>query len=154
MTHGYLPCDIYSLVRKAVVYSKADRYMRGNHCHGIQVEIGWSDCLVALGAVGPSQLSHLSATGFAEVVPRQHMNLGASLTWNDFGGSADAKNKIRMLVSRLTENIAFETAEENGASYSKNILSDSLRDKPKGMVLTGPSGHGKSYLARIIAAEV
>jgi DNA replication protein DnaC len=74
--------------------------------------------------------------------------------WSDFGGSTEAKNKIKLLVSRLAENKSIETASETMGSSSQKSLSDSLQEKPRGMVLTGPSGHGKSYLAKIIAAEV
>lgn len=152
MTHGFLPCDIASLVRKAFVYSNSDHIT--TDVSRIPSEIAWSDFLLALSTVGPSQLSNLSSSGFAEVVTRQHLGSEASLTWNDFGGAIEAKNKIKLLVSRLAENGANSFLNDEVSRGSSKTLSDALQDKPKGIVLTGPTGHGKSYLAKIIAAEV
>jgi SpoVK/Ycf46/Vps4 family AAA+-type ATPase len=123
LTRGYLPGDLASVVRR----------IASTHSK-VDTGLDWSKVLSAVSSMPPKQLQALdmlSGNGFG---------LGSSgdvksLCWDDFAGYDEIKKKlIKILCSKKTSKIQ-------------------ISNLPSGILLHGPAGCGKTYLAKVIAAE-
>eukprot|EP01034_Spumella_vulgaris_P023780 gene23780-30048_t len=142
ITAGYLPGDLVALIRHTFLIHRGRM-----EAEALSVSQGsgillWDTLLQALLSLPPKQLQSLgidSSSGGGG--PQQQTRL----CWADFAGYAHEVRQIK----RLFANPRREGSEKHGGAPS--LLG--LFSCPKGIVLHGPTGCGKSMLARVIAAE-
>ena len=134
IAHGYVGADLAALCKEAGMVAlrrllpevtfEVDRTPR---LEGTRIEVTHEDFLQAFKAVEPS-------------ATREFLVERPTLTLRDVGGLAEAKRILRSVVA---------LARGGGA-----LLPRARLDPPKGILLTGPSGTGKSLLVRALAGEL
>ena len=133
MTHGFVGADLAALGREAAM-AALRRVLPGLHLGESQVpnqslielQVGMDDFLEALTEVEPSALREV----FTEI---------PDVKWSDVGGLQDAKRA-------LTETIVWPV------QYPE-IFRQAATSPPKGVLLSGPPGSGKTLLAKAVANE-
>jgi SpoVK/Ycf46/Vps4 family AAA+-type ATPase len=124
LTRGYLPGDLAAVVRR----------IASTHCGNLSTGkvLDWSKVLSAVASMPPKQLQAL------DMLSGNNFGVGSgdikSLCWDDFAGYNDIKKKLIQILSTKTSKI-------QNASM------------PHGILLHGSSGCGKTFLAKVIAAE-
>lgn len=144
LTAGYLPGDLVKIIQRMITISSARRQPNLPVTTNIMT-INWNDFLTALNITPPNQLISLqndlfigSGTQGGIIVEGR----SSKLSWKDFAGYDKEKLYIQSLLNRFSHH-----------ESANNLLLNDL-GLPRGLLLCGESGTGKSYLARIIAAEV
>jgi transitional endoplasmic reticulum ATPase len=134
LAHGYVGADLAALCKEAGMVAlrrllPAVRFEPGGppRLDGADLRIDEQDFLEALKAIEPTATREFLAE-------RPQVRLG------DVGGLAHAKRSLRSIL---------ELFRAGGV-----LLAAARLDPPKGILLTGPSGTGKSLLARAIAGEL
>ena len=133
MTHGFVGADLAALGREAAM-AALRRVLPGLHLGESQVpyqsllelQVGMDDFLEALREVEPSALREV----FTEI---------PDVRWSDVGGLQDAKRA-------LTETIVWPVQHPE-------IFRQAATSPPKGVLLSGPPGSGKTLLAKAVANE-
>jgi tRNA A37 threonylcarbamoyladenosine biosynthesis protein TsaE len=146
ITAGYLPGDLLALVRHTFLIHRGVSEAEASN-GGVQMVLRWETLLQALLALPPKQLQSLgidSSSGGGG--PSQQ----SRLSWSDFAGYQHETRQIKRLFSNPRR---AEVKSEVAVAASGPTLAE-LFSCPKGIVLHGPTGCGKSLLARVIAAEV
>ena len=149
LTPGYLPGDLKMLCRKICSLHKGSALRKATRSEEVvRKEMDWSLALKALSLTPPAQLHHLKdfihvEDVFEEDVDSNTVNCGH--TRESFmpavRGYAEAKEKLRRIVKQISL----------AAGSNPLLPRGSLRS---GIVLYGPSGNGKSLVAKCIAKEV
>jgi transitional endoplasmic reticulum ATPase len=134
ITHGYVGADLAALCKEAgmvalrrilpTVTFPVDGKPR---LGGLTIEVTHADFLEAFRAIEPTSTREF----LAERPP---------LGFQDVGGLDEAKRTLRSIV--------------DGARSASASLPGARFDAPKGILLTGPSGTGKTLLARALAGEL
>ena len=179
LTAGYLPGDLGQVMRRAIntylgqvsmTNHSVPKTMSGSMVEILQTRrcLSWRSMLVVIASQPPRQLQQLSS-----IVAGVGGSDGAktNLTWDDFGGYDEIKQTLQRLINsskisntrlkssqqvvhdqhdeKSTSNRAIDGTSLTLQSYLK-ITTSSMR----GIVFHGQPGCGKSFLARIVAAEV
>lgn len=155
LTVGYLPNDIKLLLDRAAQYQRAvAKRMIGDPAH-VEADsdrldtIAWQNILKAVSMTPPSRLKSVLSYSFVENMSTVLVSPDGqkrSLRWDDFGGHDDVKARLQILVDKVKA--------ETRPLIDGNLLTSSLIEKPKGIVLGGKPGTGKSYLVQVLASEV
>jgi transitional endoplasmic reticulum ATPase len=132
-THGFVGADLAALGREAAM-AALRRAMPRLHLEDgqipyqflLELEVGMDDFLEALTEIEPSALREV----FTEI---------PDVRWSDIGGLRDAKRV-------LTETIVWPVQRPD-------IFRLAATRPPKGVLLTGPPGSGKTMLAKAVANE-
>ncbi|MGE0686561.1 MAG: AAA family ATPase, partial [Dehalococcoidia bacterium] len=133
MTHGFVGADLAALCREAAMSTLRgvadDIPLDAEHIPFdllARLEVRMSDFMDALNEVEPSALREV----FTEV---------PDVGWQDVGGLDDAKTALRQVIEwPLQHPELFEQAKST---------------PPRGVLLTGPTGSGKTLLAKAVANE-
>ncbi|MGE0059236.1 MAG: AAA family ATPase, partial [Dehalococcoidia bacterium] len=133
MTHGFVGADLAALCREAAMSTLRgvadDIPLDAEHIPFdllARLEVKMSDFMDALNEVEPSALREV----FTEV---------PDVGWQDVGGLDDAKTALRQVIEwPLQHPELFEQAKST---------------PPRGVLLTGPTGSGKTLLAKAVANE-
>ena len=180
LTAGYLPGDLGQVMRRAINTYLGQMSMANlsvpQTTSDRTVEnalmrppcLSWRSMLAVIASQPPRQLQQLSS-----IVAGVGGSDGArtNLTWDDFGGYDDIKQSLQRLInsSKISNtrptssqqtvlvqhevntgsNVAIDSKQLTLQGYLK-ITTSSMR----GIVFHGQPGCGKSFLARIVAAEV
>jgi transitional endoplasmic reticulum ATPase len=133
ITHGFTGADIAALCREAAMVSlrriipRVDFQMTAVPYELLQdLEVPMDDFFSALKEVEPSALREV----FVEV---------PEVTWEDVGGQEQAKEELREIV---------EWSMRHGALFERARVKP-----PKGILLHGPPGSGKTLLAKAVAKQ-
>lgn len=132
-THGFVGADLAALGREAAM-AALRRAMPRLHLEDgqipyqflLELEVGMDDFLEALREVEPSALREV----FTEI---------PEVRWSDVGGLDEAKRL-------LTETIVWPVQRPD-------IFREAGTRPPKGVLLSGPPGSGKTLLAKAVATE-
>lgn len=133
MTHGFFGADLAALCREAAMICIRDVLLKHDFSHS---KLSEEDL------AGVRVLMKHFATALNEVelsTTRQVSTEVAVVRWNDVGGLADVKELLRESV-------------ELPLKYSERFKYAQVRP-PKGILLTGPSGTGKTLIAKAVATE-
>jgi hypothetical protein len=150
LTSGYLPGDLVKIIRRmgTISFGKCSRQLNQSLCLNLKSYIHWEDFLNALNMTPPHQLLNLQDELFQDgglrggiIVEGRSSSL---LSWNDFAGYEKEKFYIQNILNRFS--VGTETSQLWNVQECVGF--------PKGLLICGESGSGKSYLAKIIAAEV
>lgn len=154
LTAGFLPIDLWNLLDKALRYQQViDEYAASEEkSPGSGDALGhtviqWQYILKAAAVTPPSRLQPMLSSAFVENVSTTYLAPNGQkrpFAWDDFGGHNEIKSKIKILLNKLG-------GRQQGGSI---LLTGAAIDKPKGMVLAGRGGTGKSYLVQVMASEV
>jgi SpoVK/Ycf46/Vps4 family AAA+-type ATPase len=155
LTSGYLPGDLVKIIRRmgTISFGRCSMHSQGSpSC--TPPSITWNDFLNALNLTPPSQLLNLQAelyesgglSGGILVEGRSSL-----LSWNDFAGYEKEKYFIQNILNRVSVVAKISQCSEVN---QQTIWNGNEVGFPKGLLICGESGSGKSYLAKIIAAEV
>lgn len=128
-THGYVGADLAAVTTEAAM--EAIERQGGTDRAGKDTGQGactvtMDDFEVALARVDPSAM-------------REHVVEAPEITFEDVGGLADAKGILRETV-------------QWPLTYDR-LFTETATDPPSGVLLHGPPGTGKTYLARALAGE-
>jgi transitional endoplasmic reticulum ATPase len=133
MTHGFVGADLAALCREAAMSTLRgvadDIPLDAEHIPFdllARLEVKMSDFMDALNEVEPSALREV----FTEV---------PDVGWDDVGGLEDAKMALRQVIEWPLQYP--ELFEQAGST------------PPRGVLLTGPTGSGKTLLAKAVANE-
>jgi transitional endoplasmic reticulum ATPase len=133
ITHGFTGADLAALCREAAMVSlrriipRVDFQMTAVPYELLQdLEVPMDDFYSALKEVEPSAVREV----FVEV---------PDVTWDDVGGQTQAKEELREVV---------EWSVHHGALFERARVKP-----PKGILLHGPPGSGKTLLAKAVAKQ-
>ena len=130
LSRGYRPGDISKVLERV-------RTMAG--CNGdVGALITWNIMLKAISLVRPLQIEKLKE------IARPVDSEALRLSWNDFVGQKDVKRKLRLILRQM---------ETCSIDSRRDQLMNVVGSLNSGIIIYGPSGSGKSYLAKIIACE-
>ena len=128
---GFVGADFLELCREAGLNALRRTLPKGSHIDMRNMQVPLEDLIVnradledALSRVRPSAM-------------RETMVVASDTTWDDVGGLNDAKERLREVVE--------QPLRHPGVFSSMKIV------PPKGVLLYGPSGTGKSLLAKAVA---
>jgi hypothetical protein len=174
LTAGYLPGDLQAIVARAVKTHFGQLALAGRAPVGSEVAttttagespaaFAWRSMLAVVASHPPRQLRRLASIVAGVGEASAGSDNGVRLTWDDFGGYSGVKRDLQRLL-RLSDGDA-TTATASVAigggggvwPVGRPTLLQYLRvsgDRVRGVVLHGPPGCGKSYLARVVASEV
>jgi transitional endoplasmic reticulum ATPase len=134
ITHGYVGADLAALCREGgmvalrrilpAVTFQVDAKPR---LDGLTIEVTQPDFLEAFKAIEPTST-------------REFLTERPEIGFRDVGGLAQEKRTLRSIV---------DVVQRGGA-----LVPGARLDAPKGILLTGPSGAGKTLLARALAGEL
>ncbi|MFB3819211.1 MAG: AAA family ATPase [Candidatus Methylomirabilales bacterium] len=134
ITHGYVGADLAVLCKEAgmVALRRLLPHVRFNPdqkpcIEGLPVQITRADFMAAFKVVEPT-------------ATREFMAERPRITLKDVGGLAETKRTLRSILQLV----------RHGAAH----FGHARFNPPKGILLTGPSGTGKSLLARALAGEL
>ena len=136
MTPGSLPGDLVSIVQKSFEITIGGSYDLDGCARKAPRILTWKSILKALSDYTPSQLRGLDLS--------DSIKNSTKLSWESFGGYNKEKNYLKRLLSVIQESSKFDTATEQLRT---------VQASPKGLLITGLSGCGKTFLARILASE-
>lgn len=140
LTAGYLPGDLIKIVRRMVTLS-ASTLSKPHSTY----KFHWNDFLNALNMIPPHQLLSIQDELFDNGGTRGGIVVEgriSHLSWSDFAGYEKEKSYVQNLLNR------FRISGRSDKYLSGEIAA------PRGLLICGESGSGKSYFAKIIAAEV
>ncbi|HEU4386030.1 MAG TPA: AAA family ATPase [Anaeromyxobacteraceae bacterium] len=133
IAHGYVGADLSALCKEAgmvalrrLLPGLTFEVERRPSLDGLKIEVTQQDFLEAFKAIEPT-----ATREFLAERPR--------LGLKDVGGLAEAKRVLRSIV---------------GLARGGGLFPNARLDPPKGILLTGPSGTGKTLLARALAGEL
>jgi SpoVK/Ycf46/Vps4 family AAA+-type ATPase len=163
LTSGYLPGDLVKIIRR--MRSIASGRVSSTMNSMSSVHLSWDDFLTALNMTPPSQLLSLQD----ELTHTGGMRGGilvegrsSRLSWKDYAGYEKEKLFIQNILNRFVVMEQPQRAGGEGEMLDSSSLPpppspspwlSSEIGLPKGLLICGESGSGKSYLAKIIAAE-
>jgi transitional endoplasmic reticulum ATPase len=135
LTPGALPGDIVRLVQASIDLNIGTLH-KDDGQRGI---LDWNCVLRSLAHFSPSQLRDLDLA--------EDLN-SEKLSWDKFGGYSNIKVFLqRLLLRKNCSNLV------NKDDKSKQDSLSSMQVEPRGLLITGESGCGKTFLARVIASE-
>ena len=181
LTAGYLPGDLGQVMRRAINTYLGQMSMANvsettttskNTAEKLQTKpcLSWRSMLAVIASQPPRQLQQLSS-----IVAGVGGSDGArtNLTWDDFAGYDDVKQSLQRLINsskishtrlKSSQQTVCDQHDEKNSSHSTTAIDSNqltLRgylkittSSMRGIVFHGQPGCGKSFLARIVAAEV
>lgn len=146
VTAGCTPGDLAGFLRHMWLLHRGKAHkMTGGDAAGV---VTWCTAMQALLACPPRQLRGLgieSSSGESASTAGGR-GLSQRLSWADFAGYEGAVHKLKRLIAK-----PMSAAVSTVAQPYPSLLT--MFACPRGIILHGPTGCGKSLLARVIASE-
>lgn len=160
---GYLPGDLCAVIKKMISICSIRVSSNGDSFENASPSLQWSDLLAAINCTLPKQLKNIDMSDEFSDESSANSNIevnsgrGKKLTWDDFAGYNDQKKDLQNLMASLKITLSEDAETDSGDELQEDKTSPTLKIRhyaPRGCILWGPSGNGKSYVAKIIASQV
>jgi SpoVK/Ycf46/Vps4 family AAA+-type ATPase len=135
MTPGTLPGDLVSIIEKSVATSVGELDRTDGESISPPI-LPWKCVINILSRFTPSELCSLDLS--------QSFQDSVRPTWDSFGGYSEEKSYLKRMLSYAGDASKIDT---------ETVRLRKFQACPTGLLITGFSGCGKTFLARVIACE-